>query len=40
MGRVIVEQMVTADGFAAEPGGGIRFMEALPDSPGMDEEQL
>lgn len=40
MGKVIVEQIVTADGFGAEPDGGIRFMEVFPDSVGMEQEQL
>lgn len=29
MGRLIVEQVVTADGYAADPDGGIDFFEAL-----------
>lgn len=29
MGRLIVEQVVTADGYAADPEGGIGFFEAL-----------
>lgn len=29
MGRLIVEQVVTADGYAADPEGGIEFFEAL-----------
>ena len=29
MGRLIVEQVVTADGYAADPEGGIDFFEAL-----------
>lgn len=29
MGRLIVEQVVTADGYAADPDGGIGFFEAL-----------
>ncbi|WP_169053821.1 dihydrofolate reductase family protein [Agromyces sp. H66] len=28
-GRLIVEQVITADGYAAEPDGGIEFFEAL-----------
>ncbi|GAA1798602.1 dihydrofolate reductase family protein [Agromyces neolithicus] len=46
MGRLIVEQVVTADGYAADPDGGIGFFEALlrPDEHGHvdlnDAEQL
>ncbi|MFF2277036.1 dihydrofolate reductase family protein [Agromyces sp. NPDC058126] len=46
MGRLIVEQVVTADGYAADPEGGIDFFEALvrPDEHGVvdfnDAEQL
>ncbi|MFF2388408.1 dihydrofolate reductase family protein [Agromyces sp. NPDC058104] len=46
MGRLIVEQVVTADGYAADPDGGIDFFEALvrPDEHGAvdfnDAEQL
>ena len=29
MGRLIIEQVVTADGYAADPEGGIDFFEAL-----------
>src|SRR5688500_17702727 len=29
MGRLLVEQVVTADGYAADPEGGIGFFEAL-----------
>ena len=29
MGHLIVEQVVTADGYAADPDGGIGFFEAL-----------
>lgn len=37
MGRLIVEQVITADGYAADPGGGIDFFEALV-RPGEDGE--
>ncbi|GAA1424287.1 dihydrofolate reductase family protein [Agrococcus citreus] len=38
---VIVEQIVSADGFAAEPDGGMRFMEAtMPDRVVDDARQL
>ncbi|GAA1960169.1 dihydrofolate reductase family protein [Agromyces allii] len=46
MGRLIVEQVVTADGYAADPDGGIAFFEALvrPNADGEvdfnDAEQL
>lgn len=46
MGRLIVEQVVTADGYAADPEGGIGFFEALlpVDDEGNvglnDDEQL
>lgn len=40
--NVIVEQIVSADGFAAEPDGGLRFMEATsrPGDELVDEAQL
>jgi len=38
---LIVEQIVSADGFAAEPDGGMRFVEATtPDGDISDEGQL
>ncbi|ANJ28421.1 dihydrofolate reductase family protein [Agromyces aureus] len=37
MGRLIVEQVVTVDGYAADPDGGIDFFEALV-RPGADGE--
>lgn len=37
MGRLIVEQIVTVDGYAAEPDGGIEFFEALIE-PGENGE--
>ncbi|MDQ2699532.1 MAG: dihydrofolate reductase family protein [Actinomycetota bacterium] len=37
MGRLIVEQVITADGYAADPNGGIGFFEALV-RPGEDGE--
>ena len=38
---ITVEQIVTADGFAAEPDGGMRFMEAtVPEGDLSDEPQL
>ncbi|WP_022888939.1 dihydrofolate reductase family protein [Agromyces italicus] len=37
MGRLIVEQVVTVDGYAADPDGGIGFFEALI-PPGDDGE--
>ncbi|SFR90357.1 Dihydrofolate reductase [Agromyces sp. CF514] len=37
MGRLIVEQVVTLDGYAADPDGGIDFFEALV-RPGADGE--
>ncbi len=41
MGRLIVEQIVTADGFAADPEGGIDFIdESYSDDQGIDAEQL
>ncbi|GAA1795135.1 dihydrofolate reductase family protein [Agromyces lapidis] len=46
MGRLIVEQVITADGYAADSDGGIDFFEALvrPDEHGVvdlnDAEQL
>lgn len=46
MGRLIVEQIVSADGYAAEADGGIGFFEASPEVVGdagagpIDREQL
>lgn len=39
MGRLIVEQIVTADGFAQDSDGGMKFMESAPIS-ATDTEQL
>jgi dihydrofolate reductase len=40
MGRLIVEQVVTADGYAADPDGGIGFFEALIPTGDDGEPQL
>jgi dihydrofolate reductase len=40
MGRLIVEQIVSADGYAAEPDGGIDFMQAADIGNPNDEDQL
>ncbi|MDQ0893876.1 dihydrofolate reductase family protein [Agromyces ramosus] len=40
MGRLTVEQVVTVDGYAAEPDGGIRFFEAFGPGDLNDAEQL
>lgn len=48
MGRLIVEQIVSADGYAAEPDGGIGFFDVSPEVAGdpetgagpIDREQL
>ncbi|OYN87942.1 dihydrofolate reductase family protein [Parenemella sanctibonifatiensis] len=40
--RIVLEQLVSADGFAAEPDGGMRFVEAVSfdDADRTDEHQL
>jgi dihydrofolate reductase len=40
MGRLIVEQIVSVDGYAAEPDGGIDFMQAADTANPNDEDQL
>lgn len=42
MGRIIVEQIVSADGFAAETDGGIGFFAAAAEltTPEVEDEQL
>ncbi len=40
MGRLIIEQIVSADGYAAEPDGGIDFMQAAEIGNPNDEDQL
>jgi dihydrofolate reductase len=40
MGRIIVEQIVSADGYAAEPDGGIGFFENARRINDADQEQL
>ena len=40
MGRLTVEQIVTVDGYAAEPDGGIRFMTSVDELELNDDEQL
>jgi dihydrofolate reductase len=40
MGRLIVEQIVSADGYAAEADGGIGFFEAVDGFQATDREQL
>lgn len=39
-GRLTVEQIVTVDGYAAEPDGGIRFMGAVEAGDPNDADQL
>lgn len=39
-GRLTVEQIVSVDGYAAEPDGGIRFMEAVETGNPNDADQL
>ncbi|WP_448811614.1 dihydrofolate reductase family protein [Agromyces bauzanensis] len=39
-GRLTVEQIVSVDGYAAEPDGGIRFMEVVDGGDPNDEDQL
>jgi len=40
MGRLIVEQIVSADGYAADEDGGIDFFEAVPGLETTDHDQL
>lgn len=40
MGILTVEQIVSVDGYAAEPDGGIRFMEAADVGNANDDDQL
>ncbi|TWI04650.1 dihydrofolate reductase [Luteimonas cucumeris] len=40
MGRIIVEQIISADGYAAEPDGGIGFFENASSINAVDQEQL
>lgn len=40
MGRLIVEQIVSADGYAADADGGIAFFEAVPGLESTDHDQL
>ncbi|WP_438853570.1 dihydrofolate reductase family protein [Agromyces sp. M3QZ16-3] len=40
MGRLIVEQIVTVDGYAADADGGIGFFEKVPDFDATDHDQL
>lgn len=40
MGRLIVEQIISADGYAAEPDGGIGFFENASGINDVDQEQL
>ena len=41
MGRIIVEQIITADGFVQDADGGMRFMDAAPiDSTDSDQLAL
>jgi dihydrofolate reductase len=40
MGRLIVEQIVSADGYAADADGGIGFFEAVDGLDATDHEQL
>ncbi|WP_353814513.1 hypothetical protein [Agromyces sp. SYSU T00266] len=40
MGRLIVEQIVSADGYAADEEGGIGFFEAVPGLEATDHDQL
>ena len=34
MGRLIVEQIISADGYAADADGGIEFFEVSPEAGG------
>ena len=40
MGKIIVEQIVSADGFAADKDRGIAFFEQDPDLHELDQDQL
>lgn len=40
MGRLIVEQIISADGYAADPDGGIGFFENASGLNDVDQEQL
>lgn len=40
MGRLIVEQIVSVDGFATDADGGISFFEAIEDFNATDADQL
>ena len=40
MGRLTVEQIVSVDGYAAEPDGGIGYMTAVDELEPNDDEQL
>jgi dihydrofolate reductase len=40
MGRLTIEQIISVDGYAAEPDGGIGFMTAVDQTDWNDEEQL
>ncbi|MGH8027980.1 MAG: dihydrofolate reductase family protein [Pseudoxanthomonas sp.] len=40
MGRIIVEQIISADGYAAEEGGGIGFFHPTCDFSGTEPEQM
>lgn len=40
MGRLTVEQIVSVDGYAAEPDGGMRFIEAASEGNPNDADQL
>ncbi|MFB9960386.1 dihydrofolate reductase family protein [Agromyces bracchium] len=40
MGRLVVEQIVSADGYAADAEGGIGFFEAIPGLEATDHDQL
>lgn len=40
MGRIIVQQLVTLDGFAADSEGDVSFFEAVPEWTDSDADQL
>lgn len=40
MGRLIVEQIISADGYAADPDGGIGFFENASGVNDVDQEQM
>lgn len=40
MGKIIVQQLVTLDGFAADVDGDVGFFEAVPDWTDSDRDQL